>query len=108
MKLGAIFRGLSTAVMMLFMIGGMILYLTTGDMIVSFKPAVSFEDMLDENSEGMKAGQHVKGMSWIILRLRVLIPSEAMAPVVPARSREIIIYFLQQKAILVSKVVRRM
>ncbi len=61
MKLGAIFRGLSTAVMMLFMIGGMILYLTTGDMIVSFKPAVSFEDMLDENSEGMKAGQHVKG-----------------------------------------------
>ena len=109
MKLGAIFRGLSTAVMMLFMIGGMILYLTTGDMIVSFKPAVSFEDMLDENSEGMKAGQHVKGnVKYVILRLRVLIPSEAMAPVVPARSREIIIYFLQQKAILVSKVVRRM
>ncbi len=61
MKIGAIFRAFNTGVLMLVMIGGMMLYLTTGDLIVSFKPAISFEDMLDENSKGVKAGQHVEG-----------------------------------------------
>lgn len=36
-----------------------ILYMSAGDFIVSFKPAVSFEEMLD--GKEVKAGTHVKG-----------------------------------------------
>ena len=47
MKIGNIFRSLGTEVIMLLLFGGMMLYMNAADLVVSFKPAVSFEDMLD-------------------------------------------------------------
>lgn len=46
-------------VVMLFLFGGMIVGMSVGDAFVSFKPAVSFEDMLD--GEEVRAGTHVAG-----------------------------------------------
>lgn len=59
MKIGNIFRSLSTGVLMLLGIGGMLLYMTASDLVVSFKPSISFEDMLD--GKEVKTGSHVKG-----------------------------------------------
>ena len=47
MKIGNVFRSLGTEVIMLLLFGGMMLYMNAADLVVSFKPAVSFEDMLD-------------------------------------------------------------
>ena len=59
MKIGNIFRSLGTEVIMLLLFGGMMLYMNAADLVVSFKPAVSFEDMLD--GKEVKAGSHIEG-----------------------------------------------
>lgn len=46
-------------ILMLFLFGGMMVCMSARDAFVSFKPAVSFEDMLD--GEEVKAGTHVAG-----------------------------------------------
>lgn len=46
-------------VLFLFMVGGIFLYLTAGDAVVSLKPAVSFEDMLD--GAAVTKGSRVEG-----------------------------------------------
>lgn len=59
MKIGNVFRSLGTEVIMLLLFGGMMLYMNAADLVVSFKPAVSFEDMLD--GKEVKAGSHIEG-----------------------------------------------
>ena len=59
MKIGNIFRSLGTEVIMVLAIGGMLLYMNASDLVVSFKPAISFQDMLD--GKEVKAGSHVEG-----------------------------------------------
>lgn len=54
-----LFRILGRDVLILMMFGGMLLYTTFSDFIVSLKPAVSFEDMLD--GAKINAGDHVAG-----------------------------------------------
>ena len=44
---------------MLLLFGGMMLYMNAADLVVSFKPAVSFEDMLD--GKEVKAVSHIEG-----------------------------------------------
>ncbi len=51
--------GLGRDVLLLFIIGGVLLYQTAGTALVSIKPAVSFEDMLD--GAEVKPGTHVAG-----------------------------------------------
>jgi len=51
--------GLGRDVLLLFVIGGVLLYQTAGAALVSIKPAVSFEDMLD--GAEVKPGTHVAG-----------------------------------------------
>lgn len=46
-------------VIILLVMGGVMLFQSAGDFVVSFKPAVSFEDMLD--GKEVKAGSHVAG-----------------------------------------------
>jgi len=46
-------------IVILLMLGGILLYKTTGLLFVSFKPAVSFEQMLD--GKEVKAGSHIAG-----------------------------------------------
>lgn len=46
---------------MLLAFGGMMLYMTVPDLIVSLKPAVSFEELLEEDGRELKPGSHVKG-----------------------------------------------
>ena len=59
MDIKKLFTALGTDVIMLLLIGGFILYSSASDMVVSFKPAISFEDML--NGTEVKAGSHVEG-----------------------------------------------
>lgn len=44
---------------MLLLFGGMMLYMNAADLVVSFKPSISFQDMLD--GKEVKAGSHVEG-----------------------------------------------
>jgi hypothetical protein len=48
-----------TDVLILLVIGVVMMFNSAGDMVVSFKPAVSFEDMFD--GKEVKAGSHVAG-----------------------------------------------
>ena len=50
---------IGTDVIMLIIIGGIMLFNSASDMVVSFKPAVSFEEMFD--GKEVKAGSHVAG-----------------------------------------------
>lgn len=59
MNIKKLFSGLGRDVLLLFVIGGVLLYQTAGDFLVSVKPAVSFEDML--NGTEVKPGTHVAG-----------------------------------------------
>ncbi len=59
MDIKKLFSALGTNVIMLLLAGGLVLYLSVPDFVVSFKPAVSFEDMLD--GKEVKAGSHVAG-----------------------------------------------
>ena len=49
MKIGDLIRSLNTAVVMLLLGGGIALYLSVPDLIISFKPAISFEELLEED-----------------------------------------------------------
>lgn len=59
MKIGNIIRGFNRGVLFLLVLGIMLLYMSAGDMLISFKPSVSYEAMLD--GKQIKAGGHVKG-----------------------------------------------
>lgn len=59
MNIKKLFSGLGRDVLLLFVIGGVLLYQTAGVALVSIKPAVSFEDMLD--GAEVKPGTHVAG-----------------------------------------------
>lgn len=60
MKIGNLIRSLNTGVLALLAFGGMLLYMCAADLVVSFKPAVSFEELLEEGKE-LKPGSHVEG-----------------------------------------------
>lgn len=60
MKIGNLVRSVNRGVLTLLAFGGMLLYLSAADLVVSFKPAVSFEELLEEDKE-LKPGSHVKG-----------------------------------------------
>lgn len=60
MKLKYILGGINWGVIMLLAFGGIMLYQSIPADIISLKPAISFEDMLDERTE-IKAGAHVSG-----------------------------------------------
>ncbi|MCI8269120.1 MAG: hypothetical protein HFG55_05615 [Lachnospiraceae bacterium] len=60
MKIGNLIRSFNTAVVMLLLFGGMALYMSIPDLIISFKPAVSFEELLEDGTQ-LKAGSHVAG-----------------------------------------------
>ena len=55
-----IFKSLNMAVILLFVFGGMLVWNSVPEVIIALKPAVSFDDMLDEETE-LKAGMHVSG-----------------------------------------------
>ncbi len=61
MKIGNLIRSFNTAVLMLIFFGGMTLYMSIPDLIISFKPVVSFEELLEEDGAQLKAGGHVAG-----------------------------------------------
>lgn len=55
-----ILRGINWGVIILFAFGGMMLFQSIPEDIISLKPAISFEDLLEEGTE-VKAGDHVSG-----------------------------------------------
>ncbi len=55
-----IFRGINWGVIMLFAIGGMLLFQSIPEDIIALKPAISFEELLEEGTQ-VKAGDHVSG-----------------------------------------------
>lgn len=57
--MGRIIESFSRGILMLLVLGGMILYMTIGDFIVSLKPAKDFEELL--HMDKVKSGMHVKG-----------------------------------------------
>ena len=59
MNVKRLFGALSVNICILLVIGGGIMFSAGGDFIVSFKPAVSFEEMF--NGAEVKAGSHVAG-----------------------------------------------
>ena len=61
MKIGDLIRSLNTAVVMLLLGGGIALYLSVPDLIISFKPAISFEELLEEDGRELTSGSHVTG-----------------------------------------------
>ena len=61
MKVGDLIRSLNMAVIMLLLGGGIILYSAVPDLIVSFKPAISFEELMEEDGRELKEGSHVSG-----------------------------------------------
>ncbi|MDE7218706.1 MAG: hypothetical protein K2O45_03660 [Oscillospiraceae bacterium] len=60
MKIKHILGGINWGVIILIAFGGMMLFQSVPEDIIALKPAVSFEDMLDEGVE-VKAGAHVSG-----------------------------------------------
>lgn len=60
MKLKYILGGLNWGVIILCVFGGIMLFQSIPEDIVSLKPSISFEDMLDGETE-IKAGAHVSG-----------------------------------------------
>lgn len=58
MKFKYILGGINWGVIMLIAFGGIMLFQAIPEDIISLKPAISFEDMLDEETE-IKAGAHV-------------------------------------------------
>jgi len=59
MSIRRLFGSLNTAIIMLLMTGGILFGLDAKDFVISLKPAVSFEDMLD--GKEVKVGSHVEG-----------------------------------------------
>ena len=60
MKLKYILGGLNWGVIILLLFGGMMLFQSIPEDLIALKPAISFEDMLDEGTE-VQAGAHVSG-----------------------------------------------
>nr|WP_326176093.1 DUF6709 family protein [uncultured Oscillibacter sp.] len=60
MKLKYILGGLNWGVIILLLFGGMMLFQSIPEDLIALKPAISFEDMLDEGTE-IQAGAHVSG-----------------------------------------------
>ncbi len=60
MSLKNIIRGLGFEVILLVVFAGIMLYQAVPEVVVSLKPAVSYEDMLEEGAT-VKAGDHVSG-----------------------------------------------
>lgn len=60
MNLKHILGGLNWGVIILLVFGGMMLYQAVPEDFIALKPAMSFEDMLEEGAE-IKAGSHVSG-----------------------------------------------
>ena len=60
MRFKAILRALNWGVITLFVLGGAALYNFTPDAIVSLKPAVSFDGLLEEGAE-ITSGMHISG-----------------------------------------------
>lgn len=61
MRAGDLIRSLNMAVIMLLLGGGIILYSAVPDLMISFKPAISFEELMEEDGRELKAGSHVSG-----------------------------------------------
>lgn len=59
MDIKKLFTTLGTHIIMPLVAGGILLYTSVPNLVVSFKPAISFEDMLD--GAEVKAGSHVAG-----------------------------------------------
>ncbi len=59
MSIRRLLESFGWGIFMLFMMGGILLYQGAPLMLTSFKPAVSFEDLLD--GKEIKAGSHVEG-----------------------------------------------
>ena len=59
MDIKKLFRSIGRDTLMLLVLGGMLIYLSAEDFVVSFKPAVSFQDMLEGTK--VKEGSHVAG-----------------------------------------------
>ena len=59
MDIKKLFTTLGTHIIMLLLAGGILLYISVPKLVVSFKPAISFKDMLD--GAEVKAGSHVAG-----------------------------------------------
>lgn len=57
---GRVIRSFSIGILMLLLLGGIVLYMTIGDFIVSLKPAKSFEDLAE--MDRVKTGMHIKGI----------------------------------------------
>lgn len=55
------FSGFSREALFLFVLAGVLLYLTVPDVVVYLKPAISFEELLEEGGQELKAGSHVSG-----------------------------------------------
>ena len=60
MKFKYILGGINWGVILLVLFGGMMLFQSIPEDIIALKPAISFEDMLEEGTE-VKAGAHVSG-----------------------------------------------
>lgn len=61
MKIGNVLRAFGREVLTLLAFGGILTYMSIPDLIVSFKPAVSFEEILEEGGRDIKPGSHVAG-----------------------------------------------
>lgn len=59
MDIKRLFASMNTGVIMLILFGGIMVFASGKDMIISFKPAITFEQMLD--GKEVKAGSHVAG-----------------------------------------------
>lgn len=82
MNIGKLLGGLGRLFLFLLLMGGILVVVSAGDFVVSLKPAVSFDDLLDGTQ--VEAGDHVEGnvpyVRWTILRRKRLIPSIRTAP----------------------------
>ena len=92
-----IFRGINWGVIMLFAIGGMLLFQSIPEDIIALKPAISFEELLEEGTQ-VKAGDHVSGKvpSLTPLPLRKPIPSTRTVPVARVRPPACTTWFLRR------------
>lgn len=57
--MGRIFESLSRGVLVLLILGGMLIFISGRDFIISIKPSKDFQDLMD--MENVKSGMHIKG-----------------------------------------------
>ncbi|MCI8622751.1 MAG: hypothetical protein HFG26_03720 [Provencibacterium sp.] len=56
-----ILRGFSREVFFFLVFAGFLLYMTVPDVVIFLKPAISFEELLEEDGRTLEAGSHVSG-----------------------------------------------